>query len=127
MSHAVIDRGLNNAVVDDSGSVLFVTDLKRGDSWDCQRCGKCCAGVNCAKYDNGCNDYPNRPLLCKLFPLSIIRSGRLEFIKSSYCPGWGRGKSIDFDAWVALMHDCYLKLSSNPHLISEWELFFHRK
>lgn len=127
MTYAVIDRGLNNAVVDGDGSVLFITDLKRSDSWECRRCGKCCSGVNCLKYDNGCTDYPNRPLVCKLFPLSIIHSGRLEFIKSPYCPGWGAGKNVDFDSWVSLMHDCYLELRNNPNLFSEWVSFFNRK
>ncbi len=118
----LVNNGVNSAAINDDGSVLFLTDLSKNDSWACQRCGKCCRGVGCGKLKvNDCSDYLNRPLVCRLFPISVMRGDHLMFIKSGYCPGWGKGGKVDFKGWIALMQQCSKELSEK--LVQEWVNF----
>lgn len=120
----VIDHEINKSIINDKGEVLFNTDLSKDNKWSCQRCGKCCRGVKCKKViDNQCSHYDSRPLVCKLFPISIIRGDRINFIKSSYCPGWGKGVKVNFNEWLKLMNECYESLKDS-RTIKEWRKAF---
>ncbi len=117
----VINHGLNRAVTDDNGSLLFVTDLSPLDKWSCKHCGACCKSVDCDKLlYNGCSDYDSRPLVCRLFPLSIIRGPLLSFIKSPLCKGWGTGEEVDFSYWLTLMKSCFELFLSNSKVVFDW-------
>ena len=119
----LVDNGVNRSFFNDDGRVLFLTDLSKDDKWECRKCGKCCRGVLCKKLIvNDCSNYNNRPLVCKLFPMSVMAGDHLMFIKSSYCPGWGKGNKVNFNGWIRLMQECAKKL--NEKLVQEWVNFF---
>lgn len=59
-----------------------VADYMRGS---CQKCGRCCEHVDCPALDTVthlCNVYPNRPVVCRRWPISR------EHIALTNCPGF---------------------------------------
>jgi len=97
-------------------------DITKNTSWECQMCGKCCAGpiidkrADLSSYgvcrflvDNTCSIYNERPFICRLYPFVadmekvVSQDGvarpkqafRLENLKlHPDCPGVGKGKRI---------------------------------
>jgi len=46
--------------------------------------------------DSGCRVYPQRPLLCRMYPLWVEREGDLLIIRvDGDCPGLGSGEELD--------------------------------
>jgi len=89
--------------------------------WKCLHCGKCCREIGlglensklnfdkksgaCSKLenDNLCDDYPNRPVICMMYPFHPSREdfvlGRIDFsagklLIDSACPGFGQGSNV---------------------------------
>ncbi len=88
--------------------------------WKCLHCGKCCREIGlglessklgfdkksgtCSKFkDDSCSDYPNRPLICMMYPFHPSREnlalGRVDFgigklLIDSACSGFGHGSRV---------------------------------
>lgn len=123
----VIDHGIDNAVINQNSETEFITDLKETDKWQCLKCGKCCEKMKCRFLkDNRCLDYEKRPIVCKLFPLSLfVRDNKIFFIKSLSCPGWNKGERVDFSYFVSLMEEFYNEFKKNPEILEGLKEFFN--
>ncbi len=48
--------------------------------------------------ESGCRVYPERPLLCRMYPLWVEREGDLLIVRiDEDCPGLGSGEELDED------------------------------
>jgi len=122
----VTEHGINRAVLNQNGEVEFLTDLKESDKWQCLRCGKCCKKMNCKNLKNcSCTDYEKRPIICRLFPLSLfVRDNKMFFIKSLSCPGWNKGEKVDFNYFLSLMQEFYDEYKKNHEILEKYRRYF---
>lgn len=96
---------------------VFVNNETR---WKCLHCGKCCKEIGlglessklvfdkksgaCSKFkDDACSDYPNRPLICMMYPFHPSREGLAlgvvdfsigKLLIDTSCPGFGQGSRV---------------------------------